>query len=193
MVIRTTEDNVTLPVGFSVRTEGTEQLDSLQYQLEEEVQLGLAGLYCVSYEQAMVTRIFNEGSTIDDRLVFVAGTKVDEGVGLSDGTADQRFILPSSPVCLGVGGSESIKIFVNGDEYFARESFIGTEPTDFVFVYRFLSTQEVIIQFGDGVNGRIPPAQGTIVASYRINGGEETNRAGVGLSLIHISEPTRPY
>ena len=180
MVIRTTEDNVTLPLGFSVRTEGTEQLDSLQYQLEEEVQLELAGLYCVSYEQAMVTRIFNEGSATDDRLVFVAGTKVDEGVGLSDGTADQRFILPSSPVCLGIGGSESIKIFVNGDEYFARESFIGTEPTDFVFVYRFLSTQEVIIQFGDGVNGRIPPAQGAIVASYRINGGEETNRAGVG-------------
>ena len=185
MVIRTTEDNVTLPAGFTVRTGESNQLDSLQYQLEESVQLGLAGLYCVSYEQTLVTRTFNEASSIDDRLLFVAGTRVEEGVGVSDGSADQIFLLPRSPVCLGIGGAESIKVTISGDIYSSRESFMGTEPTDSVFVYKFLSTEEVLIKFGDGVNGRIPPSLGAIVVSYRIDGGEETNRAGVG-SIIEF-------
>jgi len=180
MVVRTNQDNVVLPEGFTVRTEGTNQLDALEYQLEEDVQLGLAGLYCVSYERNKVTRIFGEPTATDDRLVFTAGQRVQEGIGISDGTPDQIFLLPSSPVCLGVEGGASIQVTINGDLYEARTSFIGTEPTDNVFTYRFLSTEEVIIKFGDGVNGRIPPAQGPIIVSYRINGGEETNRAGVG-------------
>lgn len=198
MVIRTDEDNVTLPSGFTVKTEATAQLDSLEFQLSEDVQLGVAGLYCVSYELAKVTRIFNESAATDDRLVFVAGKRIVEGVGISDGTADQVFLLPQSPVCLDL---EGIQVTVNGDIYEARTSFIGTEPTDYVFVYRFLANQEVVIKFGDGVNGRIPPTNGSIVASYRINGGEETNRAGIGsiisfdslqgvVEVYNVNQPT---
>lgn len=180
MVVRTNIDGVTLPEGFTVKTEATNQLDALEYQLNEDVQLDVAGLYCVAYEQSKVARVFGEPSAIDDRLIFTAGKQVTDGVGVSNGNPDQVFLLPSSPVCLGIGGSESIKVSVNGDIYEARTSFVGTEPTDAVFVYRFLDTQEVLIKFGDGVNGKIPPMNGVIIATYRTGGGEETNRAGIG-------------
>lgn len=189
MVIRTNLDDVTLPQGFTVSTEATNQLDALEYQLNEDVQLGVAGLYCVSYEQSKVTRVFGEPSAIDDRLIFTAGQLVTEGIGVSNGNPDQVFLLPSSPVCLGVEGAESIRISINGDLYEARTSFIGTEPTDNVFTYRFLDTQEVLIKFGDGVNGRVPPVNGVILATYRIEGGEETNRAGVGSITQHDVVP----
>jgi len=180
MVVRTNLDNVTLPTGFKVRTSEGGDVDPLEYELTEDVQLGPAGLYCLSYEQSKVTRIFAEPSAVDDRLIFVAGRSVTEGIGVSNGNPDQVFLLPSSPVCLGVNGAESIKVIINGDIYEARTSFLGTEPDDNVFVYRFLDTQEVLIKFGDGVNGRIPSVNSTIIASYRVDGGEFTNRAGIG-------------
>lgn len=201
MVIRTNQDNVTLPLGFTVSTEATNQLGALSYSLAEEVQLGVAGLYCVSYEQSKVTRVFGEPSATDDRLVFIAGREVADGVGVSNGRPDQVFVLPSSPVCLGPNGAESIQLTVGGDLYEARSSFIGTEPSDKVFVYRFLDTQEVLVKFGDGVNGAIPPVNSTILGFYRVDGGEETNRAGVGsitkfdsvqgvVSVYNVNQPS---
>lgn len=201
MVIRTNEDDVTLPAGFTVRTQANAQTSALQYQLKEAVTLPLAGLYCVSYEQSKVTRIFNENSATNDGLIFVAGRQVLEGVGVSDGTQNQTFLLGDSPVCLSADGAASISITVNGDLYESRTSFIGTEPSDLVFTYKFLSTQEVIITFGDGVNGAIPPSNATILASYRVDGGQETNRAGVGsitqfdtiagvVSVYNVNQPS---
>lgn len=201
MVVRTDQDNVTLPLGFTVSTEATNQLGALSYSLAEEVQLGVAGLYCVSYEQSKVTRVFGEPSATDDRLVFIAGREVADGVGVSNGRPDQVFVLPSSPVCLGPNGAESIQLTVGGDLYEARSSFIGTEPSDKVFVYRFLDTQEVLVKFGDGVNGAIPPVNSTILGFYRVDGGEETNRAGVGsitkfdsvqgvVSVYNVNQPS---
>ena len=150
-------------------------------------------MYCVSYEQAKLTRVFNENSATNDALIFVAGRQVAEGVGVSDGTQNQTFLLGQSPVCLSADGAASISITVNGDIYEARTSFIGTEPDDLVFTYKFLSTQEVLIRFGDGVNGVIPPSGGTILASYRVDGGQETNRAGVGSIINFDTIPSSLY
>ncbi len=201
MVVRTDQDNVTLPKGFTVRTQANAQTSALQYQLTEAVNLPLAGLYCVSYEQSKVSRIFNENSVTNDSLIFVAGRQVVEGVGVSDGTQNQTFLLSKSPVCLSADGLANISVTVNGDVYEARTSFIGADPNDLIFTYKFLSTEEVIITFGDGVNGFVPTNNGTIIASYRIDGGQVTNRAGVGsidkfdtieglVSVYNVSQPS---
>ena len=185
MVIKTTIDFLTLPAGFTVKTEATEGVDSLQYQLTEAVTLGPAGHYCVSYEQAKAARTFSAAMLVDDGLIFVAGAGVVESVGVSDGSKDQFFLLGESPVCLSSDATSALVVYVGATLWTAKPSFIGTNPTDQVFTYKFLSTQELLLQFGDGVNGAIPPTNDVIQASYRIDGGEEGNRAGVGSIVKH--------
>lgn len=179
MLIKTNADNVVLPAGFRVSTRSDANTAALSYELIEAVQLGVAGYYCVSTEAQRAKRRFGPTPLTDDRLVFYAGRRVTDAVGVSSGVADQSFILPQYPVCVG-GDQSAIDLLVGDEVWEARTSFIGTDPTDKVFVYRFLSTQEVIINFGDGVNGAIPANGDTIIAQYRIDGGAGGNRAGVG-------------
>lgn len=181
MVIRTTQDNVTLPQGFRVRTGSTSLVDAIEYEISQPVVLGLAGYHAVSTEVAQCLRVFAQEPETNDDLVFVAGERVNlEVLGASDGQADQKFILGQDPVCLNADGTASIQIFVDSVEWVAKTSFLGAEPTSQVFVYRITAEQEAIIEFGDGVTGAIPNNNATITASYRINGGASTNRAGVG-------------
>jgi len=180
MMVRTNIDNVTLPAGFTVRTEETPFVPSLSYELLNDVQLGLAGLYSTSVDQLKVFRTFGEQSTINNNLVFVAGDTVLENMGDSDGSADQIFILRQAPICLNSDGTSSIIITVNGDVWEGKTSFIGSEPTSTHFVYRILADQTAVIKFGDGVTGAVPTINASLLATYRINGGVETNNAGVG-------------
>lgn len=175
MVIETNQPNVTLPQGFTVYTDSTDQLDSLEYRLDQSVTLANAGIHCVPSEATRVQRI--EGTVPNENadLIFTAGERVTDLFN-SNGTADQVYLLTQSPVCI---DSLGIEVDVGGVTYGGRTSFLGTDPTDNVFIYKFLSTEEVIITFGDGVNGSIPPINDTITVTYRIDGGEETNRAGV--------------
>ena len=180
MVIKTNEDNVTLPQGFIVKTTASATTTSLEYRLPAETTLDVAGYHCVSYEQGVAARRFGATPSVNDDLVFVAGEPRTDLLGVSNGARSQSFLLPQSPVCLSVDGSASISVLAGNEYWEARTSFIGTDPNDKVFIYRFLSSQEVLITFGDGVNGAIPSIDDEIYASYRINGGAITNRAGVG-------------
>lgn len=178
---------VTLPVGFTVSTLGTDGAESLEYELTEQVDLPNAGFYYVGLEESKFTRVFQQVGAREDGLVFVAGEAITEGVGTSDGTADQLFSLERSPICLNSGGNATISIDVNGEVYSPRTTFLGAGATDAVFVYRVTSDEEVLIRFGDGINGKIPPTGDTIIASYRINGGSAGNRAGIGTITQHDS------
>lgn len=180
MTIQTNEDNVTLPVGFTVKTKQDGITVPQEYSLTQAITLPVAGYYCVDYQEAKVTRIFGQTPAINNNLIFVAGDAVSDAVGTSNGTADQAFYLPSYPVCISSDGFASISVTVDGELYEARTTFIGSDPDDAIFVYRFDAEQRAIIRFGDGVNGKIPVVNGAIIANYRINGGLETNRAGVG-------------
>ena len=176
MVIVTNQNNVTLPATFRVFTDSTEQVASLEYRLSQPVTLATAGIHCVSSDSTAVQRL--EGippTSTNPNLVFTAGQRVTDNQ-FSDGTANQVFLLSQSPVCV---DAEGITILVGGNTtYEGRTSFLGTDPNDEVFIYKFLSTEEAIVIFGDGVNGKIPPNTQSIEINYRIDGGEETNRAG---------------
>lgn len=193
MVVRTDRAGVVLPEGFTVKTSEDSGAETLQYQLLESVTLPVAGLYCVSSDLAKATRVFaGESITTNDDLLFVAGEEVFDTF-TSFGSADQIFVATQSPVCLSSADSASISVTVGGTTYDGKTSFAGTDSSSEVFVYRFTAAQELLIAFGDGINGKIPPNNDAITLTYRIDGGVDGNRAGVGTiinfdSVVGVTE-----
>lgn len=179
-IVVQTSATVTLPAGYKVNTQASADAPSLEYRLPRAVTLTGAGYHSVGEEAARVLRAFGATAIVNDDLIFISGEVKSGALGTSNGLRDQSFILPDSPVCVGTDDTSVIKIQVDGTDWSGRLNFIGTEPTDEVFVYKFLSSQEVVIIFGDGVNGKIPPSGSAITYQCRIGGGSITNRAGVG-------------
>lgn len=97
-------------------------------------------------------------------------TLSNEVVGNSDGTADQEFVLLNGPVI-----SNSISVTVNDTVYNAVPYIIDAAGTDPVFYSKTDSDEVTSIIFGDGVSGRIPPANSQILVTYRIGGGTQGN------------------
>lgn len=94
----------------------------------------------------------------------------NEVVGNSDGTSDQKFVLLNTPVI-----SNSITVTVNETVYTAVPYIIDAAGIDPVF-YSSTDAEEVTsIVFGDGVSGRIPPANSQIIVTYRVGGGTQGN------------------
>jgi Baseplate J-like protein len=94
----------------------------------------------------------------------------NEQVGTSTGIANQAFTLSQYPVI-----ANSVQVTINNTNYnyvtFLLESY-GTDPA-------FTTTTDAngitSVQFGDGVGGRIPPANATIYVTYRVGGGVSGN------------------
>lgn len=185
MVIVTSQNNVTLPQGFTVFTDSNTQVASLEYRLNQAVTLGNAGIHCVASETSAVQRLEGVTPLNEPDLIFTAGERVTDSKE-SNGTPNQIFLLNQSPVCIDADG---ITVTVGNTTYEGRTSFLGTESTDNVFIYKFLSTEEALLIFGDGVNGSIPPNNDSISVTYRIEGGEETNRAGARTIKSFASTP----
>lgn len=97
-------------------------------------------------------------------------TVYEENVGSSDGTSDQSFVLSETPVI-----NDSISITVNGTVYSAVQYIIDSSASDAVF-YSTTDAEEITtVTFGDGVSGRIPPANSQILVTYRVGGGTVGN------------------
>jgi len=107
-------------------------------------------------------------------------TITDEIVGNSDGTSDQEFLLADSPVI-----SDSISVTVNDTVYTSVPYIIDAGGTDAVFYSKTDAEEITSIIFGDGVSGRIPPANAQILATYRVGGGVQGNvNAGTLKNII---------
>jgi hypothetical protein len=146
---------VTLPVGFTVRTTQDVGAVTQEYQLTQAVTLPQAGYYCVQEDLTRAQSYFAGASiTTENNLVFTAGEEITEVLGVSDGSADQRYIASSSPVCLSTDVNSSISIDVGGVVFTPKTSFAGTTSTDNVFVYFFDGAQQLNIVFG-ALNGVI--------------------------------------
>lgn len=97
-------------------------------------------------------------------------TVYSEQAGSSSGVANQSFTLSQYPVIAG-----SVQVLINSTAYnyvtFLLESY-GTDPA-------FTTTTDAngitSVVFGDGVGGRIPPANATIYVTYRVGGGISGN------------------
>jgi predicted phage baseplate assembly protein len=94
----------------------------------------------------------------------------NEIVGNSDGTSDQRFVLLNTPVI-----SNSISVTVNDTVYNSVPYIIDAAGIDPVFYSSTDAEETTSIVFGDGVSGRIPPANSQIIVTYRVGGGVQGN------------------
>lgn len=131
-------------------------------------------------------------------------TRKDDPLGSSTGLADQRFILVSYPVI----DDTSLKIYVDegsGDvEYHRQSNLLSSTSVDRHFVVEFDDDGKAEIIFGNGVNGKIPPAgSDNISADYRtmneINGNVgvsaiNQNQSGSGfIALVWNPRPASGY
>lgn len=93
-------------------------------------------------------------------------TITNENVGSSNGTSDQEFVLDETPVI-----NNSISVTVNNTVYLSVPYLIDAAGTDPVFLATTDAEDVTRVVFGDGVSGRIPPANSQILVTYRVGGG----------------------
>ena len=116
-----------------------------------------------------------------------------EVLGASDGLPFASYSLARGPVI-----SDTIRIYIdeassnNFTEWRLVDNFVLSNSTDKVFRLLKLSTTTVVIIFGDGINGRIPPTGSEIQAAYRVGGGSHGN-VGSGTLTTIVSSMSGGY
>lgn len=107
-----------------------------------------------------------------------------EVLGVSTGKPNQFYQLSEANVIDG-----TIVMAVGALVYTLIDNFISAGPTDTVYVVETSEAGITTITFGDGINGRIPPASQNLLATYKTGGGLETNfAAGTSLSIVGTSD-----
>ncbi len=120
-------------------------------------------------------------------------------VGSSDGSANQSFTVQESPY---LQASETIEVDESGTDswvvYTHVDSLKFSDALDRHYIRTINDTDQLVITFGDGVNGKIPPVgAGNIRATIRV-GGEENGNVGVDqirtnatgvAGIVNISNP----
>lgn len=146
----------TIPKGTQVSTESTPDQDLILFETSQDI-LVTAGL-----------------ATIDINCVQ-GYTIIEEIIGSSDGTADQRFRCLTSPV---IHESETVEVKVEDSwqTWIRVDDFVESSGDSLHYRVELDNSGRYYIVFGDGVNGRIP-ASGTnnIRCTYRVGGGAEGN------------------
>lgn len=106
-------------------------------------------------------------------------------LGTSDGTANQVFEIPNQ-----VAGFSTVA-FVSFVAWSNVETFAYSAPATQAFVQTVNEQRKVIIKFGDGVNGAIPPLGAAITLNYDQCDGVTGNVAANSLTNI-VSPPVVP-
>jgi len=172
LVVVTSQPGVVLPAGPSWYVESVPSsiTPALRFELLNPVTLPVPGVYTITEEPGLVAV---HGETITSELV-----------GQSTGQPNQRFNLFQTPLVLNPDGSSPLRIWVGITEWSpsgtdsSGKSFLGNEPDDQVYRWEVDEAGRVLIRFGDGVNGAIPPSGEQITATYRIGGGAIGNQVG---------------
>lgn len=134
-----------------------------------------------------VTAIASEGETQrGSTLLQSNGEQIGvllyrpDGKAYSDGTPDQQFVLPRSPVV-----EDSIQVWIHaptgtdavsdGIRYTYYTHLIDASPDDRAFTIIRDADDTVTVQFGDGAGGYVPPAGYLVRAVYRVGAGPKGN------------------
>ncbi|MFD1565067.1 putative baseplate assembly protein [Haloarchaeobius amylolyticus] len=119
-----------------------------------------------------VVSVTHQVSVTDEELTQVG--HLEEAPAL-DG---QTYALERSPV-------RSATVFVDGYRWDEVPDFDASGPDDRHFV---LDREAGTVTFGDGITGRVPPADATVVADYVAGGGAAGNVPAT--AVWHVSDPT---
>jgi uncharacterized phage protein gp47/JayE len=125
-----------------------------------------------------ITLACQEGKTVNtDRPDLISPTTnkpLPVNLGVSDGTAQQIVELIDTNVV-----DDSIVVYVGQGVAFTPwsyvESLTESGPNQLVFTTNVDADGNVSLEFGDGINGAIPPANQVISALYRISAGAAGN------------------
>jgi hypothetical protein len=172
----TTRRDVTIPAGFQVGTVPGEGEVSIVFETARDLAF-LASTTTPPTPQTLPVEAV-EG-------VLVA----DEVVGVSSGELDAVFQLQQLPVIV-----DSLVIRVvekpndPGNIWFPVINLIEATSTDLAYAFSLGGNDELILRFGDGVNGRVAPRGSVIHARYRIGGGADGNV--IANTITEVIDPT---
>lgn len=122
----------------------------------------------------------------------------DDIIGISDGTANQRFVLNHSPFILrSFGNSEqttqdiilSTELGNDKKVWQLKESLVFSREVQYEFSIEIDENDQAIIIFGDDQFGAIPPSQTIIKATYRVGGGKHGNVPAETITTIADAPP----
>jgi predicted phage baseplate assembly protein len=129
----------------------------------------------LSFAQPL-TRIYDRATvTVNANAVRAThGETVQEILGNGDATSDAlEFTLKQSPLTYvsaasGNGAQSTLQIWVNNLQWHEVPNFLGSGSADRVFVTRVNAAGNLVVQFGNGINGsRTPTGQANVRAVYR--------------------------
>jgi hypothetical protein len=169
-----TANTITVPKGTQVSTTVVNSGSSTQIIFETNSAVTVPAK--VGTTNGSITVTASQGETFG----YDAVARPDDGeIGVSDGTSNQFFAIPDSPVIRG-----SIEIEVAGVKYSYVPFLIDFQDYDPVFTTFTDAEDTTYVQFGDGISGRIPANQATIRATYRLGGGKLGNVAANTIKFI---------
>lgn len=119
-----------------------------------------------------------EGQTITDPT-----TGGPLKIGESDGTPDQQYQFPNPKVY-----DNTQSVYVNGVQWTIVQYLIDYGPTDTVCSLFTDANGYTWVQFGDGLNGMIPPIGMDISVEYRIGVGSAGNLAAGAIVSFYSSQ-----
>ena len=105
-------------------------------------------------------------------------TYADKNFGVSTGKSGQVVKIPGTPVL-----PDSVLVTIAGTSYQKVTRLIDYASSDAVFEIQTDEYENSYIIFGDGVTGRVPPAQ-DIIVTYRLGGGRVGNVSAGALKTI---------
>jgi len=127
----------------------------------------------------------DQGSQYLNVEVTQGETVGPQDLGTSDGSAFQEFELPDTPL---FDDSELIEVDESGGGtwiiYTGVANFLNSTATSRHYIRETNAGGKGTIRFGDGTNGKIPPATADIRGTYRIGGDEDGN---VGIGQISVN------
>lgn len=100
----------------------------------------------------------------------VEGKTIDEALGASDGTADQKCLLGQTPYIF-----DSQEVTVDGITWTRVDDFLNSSSADQHYVVDVDAEDQATVIFGDGTNGAKPATGTQLAATYRIGGGKIGN------------------
>lgn len=127
---------------------------------------------------------------IDTPITVIQGESVySEAIGTSNGTASQDYTLYNTGVI-----ENSVIVYVDEGAgampWTPVQHLSDVGPYDASYALAIDATGVIYVNFGDGVNGRIPNPQALISATYRVGGGSSTN---VGANQITVDKTQLGY
>jgi hypothetical protein len=128
----------------------------------------------------------DEGKQYVIRLATQGQSYTDDPLGNSTGLPNQRFSISKENFIMG-----SDEVAVNDEAWIRVDNFLGSTSNDKHYTIELTTNDRVIVVFGDGGTGKIPPLGiGNISVSYRYGA---NNNGNVGANTITVDKTGLTY